>query len=179
MNILARSVGGIASRIRNLRFRFSGMKLDGYCWLRAIEVPRHPSAIHLGQSVALDKGVVLLVSGNIRAEPIIHIGDRTYINRHVILDGSFSLRVGSDCMIGPFSYLTDHDHGPEEKREDLVESPTIIEDGVWIGAHVTVLKGVRIGRGAVVGAGSVVTRDVPQGATVAGNPARLLERRSG
>jgi acetyltransferase-like isoleucine patch superfamily enzyme len=169
----------MASRIRNLLFRFRGVKLDGYCWLRAVEVPRYPSAIHLGKGVALDEGVVLLVSGGNRAEPVLRIGDRSYINRHVILDGSLSLRIGSDCMIGPFTYLTDHDHGPEGRRADLVERPTIIEDGVWIGAHVTVLKGVRIGRGAVVGAGSVVTRDVPPGVTVAGNPARLLERRSG
>jgi acetyltransferase-like isoleucine patch superfamily enzyme len=50
----------------------------------------------------------------------------------------------------------------------------VIEDDVWIGAHVTVLKGVRVGSGAVLGAGAVVTRDVPAGAIVAGVPAKVI-----
>ena len=58
-------------------------------------------------------------------------------------------------------------------------APLIVEDEAWIGAHVVVLAGVRIGRGAVIGAGSVVTRDVPDMAVVAGVPAKLLRDRDG
>lgn len=81
-------------------------------------------------------------------------------------------------MIGPFCYITDHDHGMERgipiKDQPLVGSAVVIEDDVWIGAHVTVLKGIRVGSGAVVGAGAVVTRDVPTGAIVAGIPAKVI-----
>lgn len=59
-------------------------------------------------------------------------------------------------------------------RPPIEARPVVIEDDVWIGLGATILKGVRVGRGAVVEAGSVVTRDVPAGARVAGNPARAL-----
>jgi acetyltransferase-like isoleucine patch superfamily enzyme len=65
-------------------------------------------------------------------------------------------------------------HGGDARlRPPLVSRPVVIEDDAWIGIGAIVLKGVRIGRGARVAAGAVVTRDVPDGATVAGNPARL------
>jgi acetyltransferase-like isoleucine patch superfamily enzyme len=53
-------------------------------------------------------------------------------------------------------------------------APTVLEDGVWVGAHVTILKGVTIGKSAIIGAGSVVTRDVPDNVVAAGNPCRVL-----
>ncbi|PTX91312.1 hypothetical protein DB354_20910 [Opitutus sp. ER46] len=85
-------------------------------------------------------------------------------------------------MIGPFCYLTDHDHSPGPDGTPasglLVSRPVVIEAGAWIGAHVTVLKGVRIGQGAIVGAGSVLTRDVPPFTTVVGNPAHVLPART-
>jgi acetyltransferase-like isoleucine patch superfamily enzyme len=61
-----------------------------------------------------------------------------------------------------------------ERPRDIAHAPVVIEDDVWIGAKATVLKGVRIGRGAVVAAGAIVTRDVPAFSLVAGNPARVI-----
>jgi galactoside O-acetyltransferase len=58
-------------------------------------------------------------------------------------------------------------------------APTIVEDEAWIGAHVTVLPGVRIGKGAIVGAGSVVTRDLPPMSVAVGAPARVIRFRDG
>ena len=79
-----------------------------------------------------------------------------------MIDASLQIRFGGGCMIGPFCYITDHDHGTilgvPVADQPLVGSPVRIGDRAWIGAHVTVLKGVSIDAAAVVGAGAVVTR---------------------
>ena len=66
-------------------------------------------------------------------------------------------------------------HGDRSRRPPLVSHPVVIADDVWIGIGAIVLKGVRIGKGARIAAGAVVTTDVPPGAPVAGNPARIVE----
>jgi acetyltransferase-like isoleucine patch superfamily enzyme len=151
--------------------------MEGKCWLAAIEVPRLAGAIRLGKGVALDRGVTLLMSAGAK-NPSLVIGARTYINRHTIIDVSQELEIGRDCMIGPFCYLTDHDHsfGADNLPASgaLVGRPTRIADRCWIGAHVTILKGIEIGEGAVIGAGAVVTQSVPAGMVAVGNPARVV-----
>jgi acetyltransferase-like isoleucine patch superfamily enzyme len=179
--MIARVFHGIASRLRAAVFRARGMRIEGNCWLRAIEAPRNHRAIKLEQNVALDRGVVLLVVGepNESNEKFsIVIGRRTYINRHTIIDASELVEIGADCMIGPFCYITDHDHTADETGRPgggaLVSAPTRIAPRCWLGAHVTVLKGVTIGAGTVVGAGSVVTKSLPPRVVAVGNPARVI-----
>lgn len=180
--MIGRLAHGLASRWRKFYYASAGVTFDGSAWLRAIEIPRYPERIRLGHGVALDRGVTLLVSdaGDAPApsEPVISLGERCYLNRHTMLDASESLTIGPDTMIGPFCYLTDHDHVRDEqgslKSGQLRGAPVRIGRDCWLGAHVTVLKGVMIGDGAVVGAGAVVTKDVPAGATVVGNPARVI-----
>lgn len=166
-----------ASRYRNLWFRALGVRLGGYVWMRRVSIPRNWGDIAVDGNVGLDHGVVLLCSGPPK-EGKISIGRGTYINRYTILDAHEHLEVGSDCMIGPFCYLTDSDHGTSRgaavSTRPMSSEPTILEDNVWLGAGVVVLKGVRIGRDAVVGAGAVVTRGVPAGSVVAGVPAREI-----
>ena len=158
-----------------------GVQLGSRCWIQSIEIPRNPWDIVLGDEVALDEHVVLVTSGRRQPVPRIRIGNCTYINRFTMVDASDSIVVGERCMIGPFCYITDHDHGMrlgEDVRSQHLESAkTQIGNDVWIGAGVMVLKGVTIGDGAVVGAGAVVTKDVACGAVVAGVPARVLRDR--
>lgn len=81
-------------------------------------------------------------------------------------------------MIGPGCYITDHDHGTEPgmriNQQSLVTASTTIGDNVWIGANVTILKGVTIENDAIIGAGSVVTKSVLKGQIVAGVPAKRI-----
>lgn len=175
--MIIRLCQGVASRFRALSLRMRGAKLEGPVWLRAIEVPRHANRIRLGTGVALDRGVTLLINGAPAVGPAIDLGHRVYVNRATIIDAVESIRIGADTMIGPFCYITDHDHQRASGRPaagGYVTRPVIIGARVWIGAHVSILKGVTIGDGATVGAGTVVSRDVPAGATVVGNPARVI-----
>ena len=110
----------------------------------------------------------------------IEIGDGTGISGASIV-ARRSVVIGQRVMIGAGACIWDSDFhplNPDARREnptrDARTAPVIIEDDVFIGARALILKGVRVGRGAVVGAGAVVTKDVPPGQIVAGNPARVL-----
>lgn len=180
MDMIIRIATALASRLRAAFYRSLGLQTEGHCWLRAVEIPRNHRDILLGDGVALDNGVVLLVTGTSRGTHKIAIREKTYINRHTIFDASELIDIGAQCMIGPHCYITDHDHtftaGAAPSEGALKSAPTRIEDRCWLGAHVTVLKGVTIGEGTVVGAGSVVTKSLPAGVVAVGNPARIIKK---
>ena len=182
IHFVHRIAAGIASRWRNIQFWSLGVQFQGYCWLRKVSIPRQWSDVTLEADVALDDGVVLLASGPPRIDKL-HIGRGTYVNRYTIFDAHEHLHIGTNVMIGPHCYLTDADHGTDPsssvKSQPMCHRPIDVEDEVWIGAHATILPGVRLGRGAIVAAGAVVTRDVPPLAIVAGIPAKILRFRNG
>ena len=171
---------GAASRLRGVYYRALGVRMTGRVWLRRIEIARNWEDVLLEEGAALDFGVSIVTSGPPRAGKVT-IGARTYVNRYTMLDGHQHLEIGRDCMIGPHCYITDGNHGTAPdllvKLQPNQTAPVILEDGVWLGSHVVVLAGVRIGRGAVIGAGSVVTRDVPANAVAVGVPARVIRTR--
>ena len=173
MRLIIRFLQGLASRLRAIFYGLLGVKIDGACWLRAIEIPRGHSDIRLGDGAQLDRGVVLLISGESRGAEKIVIGRTAYINRSTMIDASERIEIGANAMIGPFCYITDHDH-VIGSADDLTAKPTRIGERCWIGAHVTILKGVSIGDDTVVGAGSVVTKSLPPRDIAVGNPARVL-----
>ncbi len=120
----------------------------------------------------------------------IRIGDRCFIGGSTMLICSDRIHVGDDVLISWGCTIVDHNSHSivwKERRDDVVRwmkgekdwsgvpvSGVTIEDKVWLGFNVIVLKGLTIGEGAIVGAGSVVTRDVSPYTIVAGNPARLV-----
>jgi maltose O-acetyltransferase len=108
----------------------------------------------------------------------IHLADGVFLNFNcVLLDGN-PIYIGSGTQIGPAVqiYTADHPRDAVTRRAGLESSkPITIGTDVWIGGGAILLPGIRVGDGAIIGAGSVVTHDVPAGATVAGNPARLLK----
>ena len=91
------------------------------------------------------------------------------------------MNVGDHVLIGPGAFITDHNHnisvGLRIDQQGCSSAAVTICDDVWIGTKVVVLPGVTIGRGAVIGAGAVVTRDIPENAVFAGIPARMLRMR--
>lgn len=139
-----------------------------------------PATVFIG-----DKDAPVLVGNhvNIRrgAEIIgdVKIGDRTSINRDVYI--RTNTNIGTRVNIGAFVRLITDSHAVRNKIRragDFYTNPITIEDGAWIGASTTVLGGVRIGRGALVAAGSVVTEDVPPNTLVGGVPAKIIRKLS-
>lgn len=173
---------GLASRLRNIYYKILGVNLHGYVWMRQIEIPRNFEDIEIDSHCALDQGVILLCSGEPLPHPKIYIGSHTYINRNTFLDAILSLNIGQYCAIGPSCYITDHDHGLDISlpplQQPMIAKGTKIGDRVWIGANVTILKGVTIGNDTVVGAGSIVTKDLPERAIAVGSPARVIKYRN-
>ncbi len=107
----------------------------------------------------------------------VSIGRGTFINTDFLILGGGQVTIGEDVLIGPSVrfYTPNHPVDPDDRRAGYERvAPIVVEDNVWFGGSVVVLPGVTIGENSVVGAGSVVTRDVPAGVVVAGNPARVI-----
>ena len=103
------------------------------------------------------------------------IGARTFVNYGCSLAATGRVSIGADCLLGPYVNITDNAfHDLRDRARQPEPRPVIIGNGVWIGVRAIILPGVTVGDGAVIGAGSVVTKDVPPNGVVAGNPARLL-----
>ena len=172
-----RVISGLASRIRIWINRSRGVYIPFHCRLDGVEIPHHPGRIAIHAGVWLGRGVALVCPEKGDGSRCIVIGESACINRGTILDATQLVEIGKKCMIGPYCYITDHDHAFDGTGviPGYVSKPTRLMDGCWLGAGVIVLKGVRIGYGAVIGAGSVVTRDVADGAVAAGIPARVLK----
>lgn len=178
--MLIRYLKPIASRVRQLAYRLMGVKILGHCSFGCISIPRNFKSITISSQCGLDDRVTLLSVNENNMPGKILIGERTYINRNTIIDACSRIQIGDDCAIGPNCYITDHDHtfsaGKKPLDSPLNSRPTIIKDEVWIGANVVILKGVTIGRRSIVGAGSVVTKSIPENAIAVGNPAKIIRK---
>lgn len=110
------------------------------------------------------------------------IGKNVTLNEGVVLNAAGGITIGDNVRIGMRTTMITSDHIIESREipiylQGISTAPIYIENDVWIGANVTLLKNVRIGRGAVIAAGAVVTKDVPAFAIVGGVPARLIKMR--
>ena len=108
---------------------------------------------------------------------LLTIGDRTFINADFMIIGGGKVTIGDDCLIGPRCAIYTPNHAEDAvRRRDGWELPlpVTIGDNVWLGGSVTITPGVTIGSDSIIGAGSVVTRDIPAGVVAAGNPCRVI-----
>ncbi len=109
------------------------------------------------------------------------------VNYHVHIGAISRLEIGNNVLIGSHVLIIDHEHGkstaeeiiqPPVSRPLISKGPVVIEDNVWIGEGACVLPGVRVGQNAIIGANSVVTRDVAPGDIVGGTPAQTIRKRT-
>jgi acetyltransferase-like isoleucine patch superfamily enzyme len=165
-------------------------------------VLRHPHKVLIGNGVVVDDGVVLDAKGTTNKG--IQVGDNVFLGRNTIVycqNGDISIgknsNVGSNCqifssgkcvigenvLIAAYVYVIGGGHAYEDDGSPIIAQERVskgitIGDGVWIGAGVKILDGVSIGSDSILAAGSVVTKDVPEGAIVGGMPAKVLRMRN-
>lgn len=138
--------------------------------------------VHLGTGVALGYSLAGSLNAPIilqprGAEAQIRIGDRSAIMNGCYIVARDLIDIGEACLVGSDVIIIDshfHRSQPDRRLSADDPAPVILESNVWVGSRAMILKGVVVHKDAIVGAGSVVTRDVPAGAIVAGNPARIV-----
>jgi acetyltransferase-like isoleucine patch superfamily enzyme len=163
------------------------LRLQGARIGRGTLVPRlevtWPHQLAIGARCLLHQGCVFeYCHGVWLPGPSIIIGDRVFIGRYCEFNIRQGIRLGNDCLVASGCKFIDHDHGMMLGTPMNVqagpESEIVLEDDVWLGVNVVVLKGVTIGRGAVVAAGAVVTKSIPPYEVWGGVPARRIAQRA-
>jgi acetyltransferase-like isoleucine patch superfamily enzyme len=165
---------------------------------------RHPSKIHIGSNVIIDDNVVLDAKGGgdgitlgdnvlIARNTIlsckggsIKIGDNTNIGMNCLFQSESKIDVGPNIVMASYCYLVaGGNHGIDRTDIPIIQQPPVsrggivIEENCWLGARVTVIDGVTVGRDTVLGAGAVAIRDVPEFSVAAGVPAKVVKNRKG
>jgi acetyltransferase-like isoleucine patch superfamily enzyme len=142
------------------------------------------SRFKVGKNTHIDAGTILECGGRSWCNygGGIKIGSHTYIGYYSVLLGGGEIEIGSKVLISPGTVITTQGHFFEKIDKYIKDQGTclakiVIEDDVWIGANSTVLPGVTVGKGSVIGAGSVVNRDVPQYSVAVGVPAKVIKKR--
>lgn len=133
--------------------------------------------IRVGRGCQIEDGAQLEAWGG-----RIELQENTFIGPQVVIYGHGGVRIGKDCLISMHCRILSSNHtippvGIPIRSQPDVSMPTIIEDDVWVGAGATVLAGVCLHQGAIIGAGSVVTNDIPANAIAVGVPARVIRYR--
>ncbi len=171
-----------ASMVRRFYWRLQGMEVGEGTRLQSLHVT-WPHRVQLGARCSLERGVYFNAAGPYQPERAIFVGDNTFVGSGCEFNITERLVIGRDCLIASGTRFVDHDHGIANgtlmRDQPEVRTPIVLGDDVWIGCNCVVLKGVTIGDGAVIAAGSVVTKPVPAGSIVGGVPARLLRMRAG
>ena len=172
----------LVARPRTLAWRAAGLRAGAGTLLPRIHVT-WPHQVAFGARCVLEPGSTFKFDGIWRRGPAMRFGDDVFIGRDCEFNVRRRFEIGANGLIASGCRFVDHDHGfadrsrPMNQQADGAEVPIVIADDVWIGANVVVLKGVTIGRGAIIAAGSVLTRSVGEYEIWGGLPARKLRDR--
>ncbi len=173
---------GLTSFFRRNYYRILGMQIG-----KGTKIPplyaTWPHKVSLGKRCRLEHGIYFKFDGIWQPGLAIKIDDNTFIGSHTEFNITKEIVIGSDCLIASGCRFIDHDHGYADRTISMNKSTagteagiTIAED-VWLGCNVVILKGVTIGKGAIVAAGAVVNNSIPEYEVWGGIPARKLSER--
>jgi acetyltransferase-like isoleucine patch superfamily enzyme len=144
---------------------------------------RGEARISIGSDVFVGAGSWLQALDAPGDDPVVIVGDGTSIVGGCVLSGCRRIQIGRRVLMARNVYIADHMHAFEDRTRAVLDqgidrvAPVEIADGAWLGQNVVVGPGVRIGRGAVIGANSVVLDDVPDDMVAVGAPARPIRRK--
>jgi len=155
---------------------------EGYHFIRPWNVKIFGSPIEIGKHTHVicssDSNIRLVIWAGNENEGQITIGDYCLISPGVRITSAVNIQIGNNCMLANGVFVTDADwHGIYDRLESIGKAaPVILKENVWVGDCATICKGVTIGENSIVGAGSVVTSDVPPNSIAAGNPAKVVKQ---
>ncbi|MFK5241462.1 acyltransferase [Lactococcus lactis] len=178
---------GIKSRIRkckdiiNFKLKNKGVVVGKNIILR------NPQYISCGKNVVIGDESKLLCWDSYGEEqysnlPEIQIGDNFHATRNFTIQCAQKVVIGRDVLVASNVFIIDYNHGLNPLTKSYLENPLIrgggvlVDDGVWIGNNVIVLPNVHIGKKSIIGAGSVVTKDIPEYCIAVGNPAKVIKK---
>jgi acetyltransferase-like isoleucine patch superfamily enzyme len=168
----------VLGRTRAATLRLRGARIAPKTSIGSGVRTRRPWCIDLGTRIEIEHDVFLKIVGD---DARLVIGDHTFIGKGSEIDVMESITIGAHTLIAPNVFITDHTHNASaELRVDeqgVRCAPVVIGSDAWVGTRAVILPGVTIGDGAIVGAGAVVTKNVPAKAIVAGVPARIMGTR--
>ncbi len=145
----------------------------------------YPQYIYIGDGCSIGDNAELGCNNSITKKPKLRIGNGVTIGTRVHIACANEVTIGDHCIVSRQTLITDNAHGassreiveiPPMARPIVSHGPVIIEDNVWIGEKASIMPNVRIGKGAIVAANAVVTKDVPAYSVVAGIPAKVVKQ---
>jgi acetyltransferase-like isoleucine patch superfamily enzyme len=146
----------------------SAMKLRNFCYRFVLN--------EMGENCNICDGVSILYTGNVS------IGNRVSIHEYTLIGGRGKIKIGNNVAIAHDCSIVSESHNFSDmdiliKDQGLTTEPIFIGNDVWLGCKVVVLGNVTIGNGSVIGAGSVVTKNIPENTIAVGNPCRVIRFR--
>jgi acetyltransferase-like isoleucine patch superfamily enzyme len=174
--------------VRRVRREYNVAKTAALLWRHGVRHGTRPyTAVGMAPAIRNDGDISIgdrIVFWGVESRSFLHteakgqltIGHRVMINSGAIIRTADSISIGDDVKIGSLVSIADTDGHEIVPGAGIRVAPVVIGNDVWIGRGAIILPGVSVGDGAVVGAGSIVTRDVLAFSVVAGNPARLLRQ---
>ncbi len=184
---LMMEMDGLAAIEKNVRLRFaSNIHLGKNAYLdESVYIHACPNGVFIGANTFIMHGAVLHVY-NFRGLPHsgIRIGRNSLIGEYTVIRGQGGVTIGDRVYTSPMTQLIAVNHVFDDPNRPFIEQGItaqgiVVEDDAWLGAHAVITDGVCIGRGAVVAAGAVVTKDVPPHTVVGGVPARVIREIDG
>lgn len=166
--------------LRQHYLRMSGLSIKQGSILGKISC-KWPKCVKIGSDCSIEDWVQFRIAYPFSGENLIKIGNRVFIGEYCQFNCITKITIGDDTMIAANTTIVDVSHGIE-KRSTINKQPSfgqeiVIGSDVWIGARSIILKGVHIGDGSVIGAGSLVNKSIPPYQIWAGSPARFIRNR--
>jgi acetyltransferase-like isoleucine patch superfamily enzyme len=171
----------LLSLLRKTRYTLLGMKIGGGTTIPKLYTT-WPNQVAIGKNCTLEPNIYFKFDGIWQSGPSIHIGNHVFLGTGCEFNISLGITIGDNSLIASGCRFIDHDHGMllglPMRTQPSTQKAIQLGNDVWLGCNVVVLKGVKIGDGAIVAAGAIVTKSILPNEIWAGVPARKIGQRN-